>query len=46
MQSKLFLTAKLLAVLAFVFALFLPPAEGIREKALHSDTYTSIECES
>jgi hypothetical protein len=24
----------------------LPPAEGIREKALHSDTYTSIECES
>ena len=37
MQSKLFLTAKLLAVLAFVFALFLPPAEGIRETALHSD---------
>ena len=37
MQSKLFLTAKLLAVLAFVFSLFLPPAEGIRETALHSD---------
>ena len=37
MQSKLFLTAKLLAVLAFVFSLVLPPAEGIRETALHSD---------
>ena len=37
MQSKLFLAAKLLAVLAFVFSLFLPPAEGIRETALHSD---------
>jgi hypothetical protein len=38
MQSKLFLAAKLLAVLAFVFSLFLPPAEGIRETVLHSDT--------
>jgi hypothetical protein len=37
MQSKLFLAAKLLAVLAFMFSLFLPPAEGIRETVLHSD---------
>jgi hypothetical protein len=38
MQSKLFLAAKLLAVLAFVFSLFLAPAEGIHETVLHSDT--------
>jgi hypothetical protein len=45
MQSKLFLAAKLLDMLAFVFSLFLPPAEGIRETVLHSDT-TSVHCES
>lgn len=38
MRSKLFLAAKLFAVLAFAFSLFLPPAEGIRETVLHSDT--------
>ena len=38
MQSKLFLAAKLLCILAFVFSLFLPPAEGISETTMHSDT--------
>jgi len=38
MQSKLFLAARLLAVLAFAFLLFLPSAEGIRETALFNGT--------
>jgi hypothetical protein len=38
MQSKLFLATKLLTVLPSAFSPSLPPAEGIRETVLHSDT--------
>ncbi|MGN6717853.1 MAG: hypothetical protein ACTHLX_10725 [Candidatus Binatia bacterium] len=38
MQSKLFLAAKLVGLLALAFLLFLPTAEGIQETVLRSDT--------
>jgi hypothetical protein len=38
MQSKLFLPAKLLGVLALAFLLFFPTPKGIRENLLRSAT--------
>jgi len=38
MQSKLFLPAKLLCVLALAFLLFFPTPKGIRENLLRSAT--------
>jgi hypothetical protein len=44
MQSKLFLPAKLLGVLALAFLLFFPTPKGIRENLLRSATGVSFQC--